>query len=1555
MTKPAPVQTTRRTRRRGFVALLLALTALVGTALPAAAVAATPTAGEPATKPTVVVGIGGLHWSDVSQTSTPTLWTMLREGSAASISVRTATTVTCPVDAWLTLSTGGKPLPPQPVPSDDPDQLPPDPESDESGSYVPLDCLPMPTVQSSTPGTVGPGQVVGWESLTVDPTVESSPPVTHAMTGTPGTLGTRISATGACSTAVGPGGAIALADETGAVSRYATDLTALSPEDLTRCPVTVVDLGELPSDPTERREALQGLDETLSHLVDTVPTGSTVVVAGVSDTPVEAHGLQVVVEWRKGTTTAGWLASASTRRPGIVTLADLAATIGANAGADVSDLQGSPLEVDEKRRMSTERTVENRRYLTEMSNTSTFVMPMFVGAVVLLAAAAVGGVLLGRRRRAGVGPVATRLAVAALLLAATAPAGAYLAALSRWWVSSAPTFTAALWCVVGTVAVALVAWFLSRALPPGRWRLAASAAGITWLILTVDGLTGTVLQQGSILGSTPSLGARFYGFGNMTFAVYAASALVLAGAVAAWLGALGRRRAAIVATSVIGVVTVVIDGWPAFGADFGGIIALVPAFTVLVVGVAGARFTVRRVAAAAVLTVVVVGLVAAIDWLRPGKPSHLGTFFGNVLDGDALGVIASKAAGAWATVANLGGAAVTLLCVAACLVLVGPVRFRPAGLRAQYETWPHLRTTVVSVVTVAVVGTLANDSGIVVAAFTLVMAACLLGAAWFADGRPGTEVVDPRTDAPVRRMPAVVLSVGGALLAVVLLALVVVPAPKSLPAAGAVPSGRGELVAAPGTPVVVVGTSGVRWTDLSPAVTPTLWGMMRDGASAGGISPGVTGRSGQCAGAGWLALSAGRAPVTGEVQDGTWGCAPWRVEPAAPADDGSTEPAPATVSGWEPLTTLQASSEFKPRLGVLGDQLADGGVCATAVGPGAALALAGTDGSVERYLGVEQALADPAAAFSCPVTMVDAGAAPFGTLPTSDTGETSDVGDVGDVGDVDETVDGEPAEPAVTAEEAEAAAEAQTKLRETQLRAIDSTVRRVLRASPTPATVLVVDVGNPAGARPTLGVALADAAGESTPRFLSAASTKWEGVVRLLDVPTTVLDAATVPQPSQFTGAPLVSSAPRPTDVATSVDQLADLTLRDHALRGVAGSVTTIPLWIALAILAAALFLVPRLATKRPRSAQVARRVADGTLLFLAAMPAGLFLMTTWAWWRFSATSAAMWAAMIGCTAIVAGIGGLAPRRPTWAGPALIAGITFAVLTLDAVLGTPLHRGSPLGPSPTLGGRFYGYGNPTYSVYVVAALFTAAAVATILLRRGHKVMAVLATAGIGAVATVVDLWPTLGADVGGGLVLVPACAVLVLHVANVRVTWQRLFLIGVAGVLLVGVIGVLDWMQPVAERSHLGIFVQSVIDGTAWETIARKAGYALRTVTSGVPAWLTLVIVIATALMLWRTLRWNPRWFARTEEQWPILRPLLLALLLAALGGAVVNDYGVRIATVMLFTAVPLVGLLALRSAPVLPGDESARTGAASSGVTPPLPDDAAAPGDAAEPAASGR
>ena len=46
---------------------------------------------------------------------------------------------------------------------------------------------------------------------------------------------------------------------------------------------------------------------------------------------------------------------------------------------------------------------------------------------------------------------------------------------------------------------------------------------------TVDAALGGPMQHGSLLNSRPIYGLRWYGFGNVTFAVYATSGLLFAG------------------------------------------------------------------------------------------------------------------------------------------------------------------------------------------------------------------------------------------------------------------------------------------------------------------------------------------------------------------------------------------------------------------------------------------------------------------------------------------------------------------------------------------------------------------------------------------------------------------------------------------------------------------------------------------------------------------------------------------------------------------------------------------------------------------------------------------------------------------------------------------------------------------------------------------------------------------------------------------------------------------------------------------------------------------
>nr|WP_198526263.1 hypothetical protein [Cellulosimicrobium sp. MM] len=79
--------------------------------------------------------------------------------------------------------------------------------------------------------------------------------------------------------------------------------------------------------------------------------------------------------------------------------------------------------------------------------------------------------------------------------------------------------------------------------------------------------------------------------------------------------------------------------------------------------------------------------------------------------------------------------------------------------------------------------------------------------------------------------------------------------------------------------------------------------------------------------------------------------------------------------------------------------------------------------------------------------------------------------------------------------------------------------------------------------------------------------------------------------------------------------------------------------------------------------------------------------------------------------------------------------------------------------------------------------------------------------------------------------------------------------------------------------------------------------------------WLTIAVLVAAALLLFWPRRFTPRWFARTEAAWPLVRPTLLALWIVAVAGSLVNDFGVRIALIALIPAVPLLTVAALHAA----------------------------------------
>lgn len=640
----------------------------------------TPATADPA--PTVVVvGVPGLRWDDLSPGGTPTLWRLAGDGAVGALSVATARSVTCPADGWLTLGAGNRARGQAPV----------------AGA-----CPAGPRVTGGADS--GPAEVAGFDELARDNR--------HLGYGTElGALATSLRRTGGCVAAVGSAAALATAGPDGRVDVFAGGPAFAAT--YTRCRVTVVGLPGLTAD---RRTGAAAADAGLAAVDGARPAGSVLLVVGLSETAPDRARLHVAIAVG-GRYPAGELVSASTRRPPYVQLIDVAPTVLNDLGrAPPAVMAGQPWVSSGAGKSGTPARVaalvdHDRAATEQLRLTGRFFEALVAGQFLLFPLAA----LATRRRVAG----SDRrrwlrfVEVAGLACAAVLPA-TFLANLAWWWRAGHPL--AALLTVVTVADAAVVALALA-----GPWRRrplgpAGAVAGTTAAVLVLDLLTGARLQLSSLAGYSPLIAGRFAGIGNIAFGVLGTAALLAATAVAA-----GRaRRTALRAVAGIGAAAVLVDGAPALGSDVGGVLALVPAFALLAMLLAGARVTGRRLVAAAAAAVVVVVAFGLLDYARPaGRQTHLGRFVGQLLHGGAETVVRRKVA---AEADTLTTSLLTLLVPVAVAIVVGALMRPPGWLRAAFVQAPALRAGLVATVVMGVVAALVNDSGVIIAAVAMTLA-----------------------------------------------------------------------------------------------------------------------------------------------------------------------------------------------------------------------------------------------------------------------------------------------------------------------------------------------------------------------------------------------------------------------------------------------------------------------------------------------------------------------------------------------------------------------------------------------------------------------------------------------------------------------------------------------------------------------------------------------------------------------------------------------------------------------------------------------------------------
>lgn len=651
--------------------------------------------------------------------------------------------------------------------------------------------------------------------------------------------------------------------------------------------------------------------------------------------------------------------------------------------------------------------------------------------------------------------------------------------------------------------------------------------------------------------------------------------------------------------------------------------------------------------------------------------------------------------------------------------------------------------------------------------------------------------------------------------------------------------------------VVLVGAAGLRWDDVDPQNTPTLWKMAEQGA-IGSLSVRSAHRP-TCPVDGWLTLGAGNFAAWNGSRPGG-GCPASGVTVEEPDGIGANLPDQPGVVAY---------NQDKLAWGATPGALAESVRCSVAVGPGAAVAAARPFGRVDRY---ESKLPDDPAELlgSCVLSVVD----------------------VGTVDDDDRAV------------------------RAAQARQADTRLARVLAARPPRSLVLVAGVSD-TDAPARLHVVVADGPGWDG-GWLTSPSTGRSGYLQLVDLAPTALAALGRPMPERlFLGRPALTVDDRPDDLRTAIAAPADADREAAAQRRVAGWFFTL---LAAAQMALAVAVLPLLRRARrlagPHSpAPVSRRVvAVVELLLIAAalaVPAAL-LADAVPWWR--GHHAGWWFASVTALLIVGGTAAVrfTPGHDRTLGPlGAVAGLATLVVGVDVLTGSRLQLNGVVGYSALEGGRYAGLGTVGLGVFIAGSLLCGGWLAQ-RVRRGWR-PAVLVT--VGGAAVVIVGSPYLGADSIGAIALTAGVSVAAAICTGGWLTVSRLAWATMAGLAVTIGFALVDLGRPAAERGSLGRFLAALGDGTGGLTVHRSSTSNFQTLVNSP----LTVLAVAGAALVWLALLQPWGGLMRLFGIYPAVRAAMAGTGVAAGLGGVLGGSALDVAGAAAALVVPMAALAALR------------------------------------------
>ncbi|HET6663058.1 MAG TPA: hypothetical protein VFG94_02315 [Acidimicrobiales bacterium] len=450
-----------------------------------------------------------------------------------------------------------------------------------------------------------------------------------------------------------------------------------------------------------RARALADADALLGRLLERVdPERDAVIVLSPVASPT-SPGLGIAALRRPGVDPE-LLRSATTRRDGYVQLADVAPTVLSLLGEDAPDtIEGRAFQV---RGGSGGDRIGRLSDASDEADFRDSVLPPVVTVIVTALVALT--LATWQRRRLGPRPRSV-LAAGAFGVLGAVPATFLV---GRIGAVGTDTLRYVATLVTITALLAAAAAWVER-----RWPGLGVTVGVAAIVtaIGVDVAWGTPLQMNTVFGYSVAVAGRFVGLGNLAFALFGSATILLAALVVDRSG----RRGLGLAIGLLAVV-LLLEGLPMLGADVGGVAAMVPAFGVTALLLAGRRIGWREVLALALATGVALLAFAFIDAARPEDvQTHLARLADHVLEGRWSTFFRSLTR-RWE--ASLGGGELAAWLTVSALVAAAGVY---ATLAALGRVGPRVaarerhRPTVAAAAGLAVLGTIglvANDSSVAV-------------------------------------------------------------------------------------------------------------------------------------------------------------------------------------------------------------------------------------------------------------------------------------------------------------------------------------------------------------------------------------------------------------------------------------------------------------------------------------------------------------------------------------------------------------------------------------------------------------------------------------------------------------------------------------------------------------------------------------------------------------------------------------------------------------------------------------------------------------------------